>query len=414
MARRLGAFLGMLFLAHAAAAQFIQQGSKLVGTGAGGAFPQQGWSVAVSASGNTAIVGGANDNAATGAAWVFMRNGGVWSQQGSKLVGLDAVGAAVQGVSVAISGDGLTAIVGGRFDNSIAGAAWVYTRSGGVWSQQGGKLVGTGAVGMALQGTSVGISGDGNTAIVGGNNDNFYTGAAWVFTRSGGNWSQQGGKLVGTGAAEAAGQGWSVAISGDGNTAVVGAPYDSFPVGAAWVFARSGGVWSQQGSKLAGSGVVGDALQGYSVAISGDGNTAMIGGRNDNSDVGAAWVFARNGGMWAQQGGKLVGSGAIGAAWQGTSVAISGDGNTAIIGGDGDNSDVGAAWVYRRSGGAWSQPSSKLVGTGAVGFAGQGISVAISADGNTVVVGGSGDNVNTGAAWVFVSAAASAIPMLGA
>src|SRR5215472_7989508 len=119
-----------------------------------------------------------------------------FTQQGSKLVGINALGPASQGWSVALSGDGNTAIVGGREDDSGTGAAWVFTPSGGVWAQQGSKLVGTGAVGNANQGTSVALSGDGNTAIVGGPDDNFGTnsgaGAAWVFTQSGGVWSQQG------------------------------------------------------------------------------------------------------------------------------------------------------------------------------------------------------------------------------
>jgi hypothetical protein len=89
--------------------------------------------------------------------------------------------------------------VGGYGDNSNTGAAWVYTRSGGVWTQQGSKLVGTGVIGSAEQGRSVALSGDGNTAIVGGNVDNSLTGAAWVYTRSNGVWTQQGSKLVGTG-----------------------------------------------------------------------------------------------------------------------------------------------------------------------------------------------------------------------
>ncbi len=70
-----------------------------------------------------------------------------FNQQGPKLVGTAAVGEANQGLSVSLSGDGNTAIVGGFRDNGDVGAAWVYTRSGGVWSQQGPKLVGTGAVG---------------------------------------------------------------------------------------------------------------------------------------------------------------------------------------------------------------------------------------------------------------------------
>src|SRR6516165_9582561 len=70
-------------------------------------------SVALSADGSTAIVGGWSDNSKTGAAWVFTRNGGVWTQQGKKLVGTDAVGSARQGMSVALSADGNTAILGG-------------------------------------------------------------------------------------------------------------------------------------------------------------------------------------------------------------------------------------------------------------------------------------------------------------
>jgi hypothetical protein len=131
------------------------------------------------------------------------------------------------------------------------GAAWVWTRSGGVWTQQGAKLVGSGAVGDAFQGTSVSLSADGNTAIVGGNVDSIFNGAAWVFTRdNNGLWTQQGNKLVGTLNNGAAEQGISVAISDDGNTAMVGGWQDDHSKGAAWVFTRSGGVWTQQGAKL--------------------------------------------------------------------------------------------------------------------------------------------------------------------
>jgi len=168
-----------------ALAQFSQEGPKLVGTFAVG-LGEQGWSVALSADGNTAIVGGLADNKITGAAWVYTRSNDVWTQQSSKLVGTGAVGSAAQGFSVALSDDGKTAIVGGPFDTSNSGAAWVYTRSGGVWTQQGNKLVGSGAVGSARQGASVALSADGNTAIVGGSADNADSGAAWVFTRSNG------------------------------------------------------------------------------------------------------------------------------------------------------------------------------------------------------------------------------------
>jgi hypothetical protein len=401
-------------------ADFIQQGPKLVGTGAVGTLGTfQGLSVALSANGNTAILGGPSDNDETGAAWVFTRSGGMWTQQGGKLVGTGAVPnpqvahQVDQGHSVAVSGDGNTAILGGPYDNNFAGAAWVFTRSGAVWTQQGNKLVGTGTVGTQIdRGFSVALSADGNTAIVGGFFDNYGAGAAWVFTRSGGVWTQQGNKLVGTGAVVGNPPielSFSVALSADGNTAILGGDGDNNGAGAAWVFTRSGEMWTQQGGKLTGTGAVGVAGQGSAVAVSGDGNTAILGGNGDNNGAGAAWVFTRSGGVWTQQGPKLVGTGAVGAARQGVSIAVSADGNTAILGGFDDNSRAGAAWVFTRSGGMWTQQGGKLVGTGAVPTAvvgggtsvGQGHSVALSADGNTAIVGGPDDNNFTGAAWVF-------------
>ncbi len=324
---------------QSALAQFSQEGSKLVGTFAVG-LGEQGWSVALSADGNTAIVGGLADNKITGAAWVYTRSNGVWTQQ-SKLVGTGAIGSAGQGWSVALSDDGNTAIVGGPFDTSNTGAAWVFNRSGGVWTQQGNKLVGTGG----------------------------------CFTRSNGVWTQQRSKLVGAGAVGNAGQGSSVALSEDGNTAIVGGPLDNSNAGAAWVFTRSNGVWTQPGNKLVGAGAVGNAGQGSSVALSADGNTAIVGGPLDNLNIGAAWVYTCS---RTVRGTKLVGTGAVGNARQGWSVALSADGNTAMVGGVEDNSHIGAAWVYSRSGTVWTEHANKLVGTDAIGSARQGHSVALS------------------------------------
>jgi hypothetical protein len=214
--------------------------------------------------------------------------------------------------------------------------------------------------------------------------------------------TQQGPKLVGSGAAGpfAFGQGFSVSLSGDGNTALVGGVGDSDGVGAAWAFTRSGGVWSQLGPKLVGSDALSPARQGFSVSLSADGNTAIVGGVGDDNFAGAAWVYILSGGVWTQQA-KLVGTGVIGPfAEQGHSVSLSGDGNTALVGGTGDSDSVGAAWVYIRSRGAWTQ-QAKLVGTGAMGPAWQGFSVSLSGDASTAIVGGTIDNNGVGAAWVF-------------
>jgi hypothetical protein len=388
------------FTVTAAGVPNNQQGSKLVGSGTVG-NTNQGYAVSISADGNTALVGGTNDSTNTGAAWVFTRSGGVWTQQGSKLVGTGAVGAAQQGASVALSADGNTALFSGYKDNTNTGAVWVFTRTGGVWTQQGSKLVGSGAVGAAQQGWNVALSADGNTAVIGGWQDNTNTGAVWVFTRSGGVWTQQGSKLTGSGAVGAARQGYFTAISADGNTLAEGAYGDNGNTGAVWIFTRSGSTWTQQGSKLVGTGAVGAAEQGTSVAISADGNTVLSGGYSDNSGVGAMWVFTRNGTTWTQQGAKLVGTGNIGTSYQGNIVALSADGGTAISGGFGDDSSTGAAWIFTRSNNTWTQAGSKVVGTGTVGAAAQAICVALSADGSTLLSGGNGDNSGMGATWVF-------------
>ncbi len=408
------AFLMLIYfvLLPNASAQFSQQGSKLAGADAVGEA-EEGFSVALSADGNTAIVGGQADSSNVGAVWVFTRSNGVWSQQGSKLLGTGAVAnpSVFQGHSVALSADGNTAIVGGYEDNYYVGAAWIFTRSNGTWSQQGGKLVGTGATGYGSeQGTSVSLSADGNTAIVGGPVDSTnYEGAAWVFTRSGSVWSQQGSKLVGTGAtgSNSIFQGSSVSLSADGNTAIVGGNGDNTNVGAVWVFTRSDTVWSQQGGKLVGSDAIGTPYQGSTSAISlsADGNTAAVGGSEDSSDVGAVWVFTRSGSVWSQQGSKLVGTAANGTAMQGTSVSISGGGDTIIVGGQEDSTYVGAVWVFTRSGGVWSQQGGKLVGSGATGEYAprQGCSISLSADSYTAIVGGENDNGGIGSVWVFAT-----------
>lgn len=393
----------------------LQQGDKLVGTGAIGTS-HQGVSVSISADGNTAIVGAPNDNPyvnelmGDGAAWIYTRSGNAWTQQGAKLAANDATSFPFLGCAVALSADGNTAIVGGSWDNDRTGAAWIYTRSGNTWTQQGSKLVATDASGYTQQGMSVSLSADGNTAIVGGKGDNSYMGAAWIYTRSGNTWTQQS-KLTGNDATRNAQQGFSVCLSADGNTALVGGEADNNLMGAAWVYYRSGDTWTQQGSKLVGTGAIPEVngsynsvFQGESVALSADGNTAIVGGSYDKPS-GAAWVYTRTGNTWTQQGSKLVGTGATPVSYQGNSVTLSADGNTAVVGAYYDDTQIGAAWVYTRSGNSWTQRGSKLLGAGAIGgfHSGQGKSVSISADGTTAIIGGPNDDTYIGAAWVFTS-----------
>ena len=430
----------------------------------------QGFSVAVSADGATALVGGPFDSSGAGAAWIFTRSGGTWFQL-QKLTADDATGCAPSdlsacpqfGWSVSMSADGNTAIVGGPGDKGSAGAAWVFVRDGSSgWIQQM-KLVGSGAAGKAEQGYAVALAADGNTAIVGGWADNSALGAAWVFRRSGTTWNQQGEKLFGTdyvGSGDSGAtnvmQGFSVALSGDGNLAIIGGPNDNTAVGAAWLFRRSGGRWNQEGAKLVGmnggqSGV--ESEQGFSVALSRDGNTAIVGGPGEETYApgtsgatsqtcstgqlkppckgtlsppvivtpvamsnGAAWVFTRSNGTWDRSAGGTMRVGTSAPRsnpGQGFSVALSDTGDTLLVGGPTDNANTGAAWAFNLSGGTWTAEAKKLVGTGAVGAAGQASSVALSRDGTVAIIGGPLDQDQAGAVWVFVTRPALAVIVSG-
>jgi hypothetical protein len=387
----------LLAMASGSAASGFIAGPKLIGSGNSGQT-ETGYSVALSADGSTALVAGPDDNSGAGAVWVFVRANGRWSQQGPKLVGAGATGAiSHQGTHVALSADGNTALVGARDDNSSVGAAWVFTRSGTTWTQQGGKLTGSGTVGAARFGTGVALSSDGNTAAMGGYSDNSSAGAIWIFTRSGGVWTQQGSKLVADAGSTIVGAG--VALSSDGNTLLAsGSP-------GAFVFTRSGGTWSQQGSVLEPPGVSGVA----SVALSADGNAALLGVPGYENGNGAGFIFTRTSGTWMQTD-AFAGTGATGSASvnQGTAVALSADGRAALLGGPSDDSPggtnvgPGAVWSFRRTTGTFSQDGPKLIGMGGYGDSWLGESVAMSADGNTMIAGGPLDHTYLGGAWIFM------------
>ncbi len=415
------ALLALLLLLGAAipdglasgSAPLFQQGTKSTG-GEESGEGRFGRSVALSADGDTALVGGPRDSSEAGAVWVFARTGSTWTQQ-AKLIGGEESGAGHFGRSVALSADGNTALIGAANDEG-GGAAWVFTRSGSTWTQQA-KLTGAGESGSGWFGQSVALSADGATALVGGFVDHSDIGAAWVFTRSGSGagstWEQQGAKLTG---GEESGEGefgWSVALSAEGDTALIGGRKDDEGIGAAWVFTRAGSgpgaSWAQQGAKLTGGEESGEGEFGESVALSAEGDTALIGGFHDGSGSGAAWVFARAGSgadaSWAQQGAKLTGAGEAGEGYFGDAIALTPDGSTALIGGFDDDEKRGAAWVFARAGSgagaSWAQQGAKLTGGEEGGKGEFGWSVALSAAGDTALVGGIGDSGRAGAVWVF-------------
>jgi DNA-binding beta-propeller fold protein YncE len=362
-------------------------------------------SAAISRDGSLAAVGDPYDSSNEGAVWTFAPSGGVWTQLGPKLAG--TAGDEEFGKSIALSGDGMTALIGTP-GVSPAGGAFAFTRSGSVWTQQGAKLAPVGAAYPGEAGDRVALAADGNTAIFGAPYDNRGPGAAWIYARNGnGVWSMQGPKKV---AADEIGTyghfGADVALTADGNTAFVGGPYDDASQGAIWVLARTGTSWTFQGPKFAPSDPSAQEQFGYSVSLSADGATALVGGWHDNGNTGAAWVYVRSGGSWLAQA-KLVPSDASRGSEVGSSVSLSADGETALIGGPTDSSSVGSAWVFRRSGGTWAQQGPKLTASDETGRAAFGASVSLSGDGSTAVIGGPGDNANHGAAWLFASSGGS-------
>jgi hypothetical protein len=318
------------------------------------------------------------------------------------------------GFSVALSADGTTALVGAPSDSGFAGAAWVFTRAGSTWTQQGAKLTSPESLGQPEEpqcaeeaecgfGRSVALSADGDTALIGAPRANESHGAAWVFTRSGSTWSQFGHGLAGGNGSF----GRSVALSADGTTALVGAPSQRSTRGAAWTFTRSASGFVAFGEPLSTEATVGADYFGRSVALSANGTTALIGAPGEEGFAGAAWAFARGGAGWIERA-RLTGGGeAIGAAHFGASVALSASGETALIGARTDDEGVGSAWAFVRSGSLWAHQGPKLTGIGELGKAQFGASVALSADGSTALVGAPHDNSWQGAAWELTRTGAS-------
>ncbi len=374
---------------------------------------QFGYSVAIS--GDTVVVGawvegsnatGVNGNqsdnsaAASGAAYVFVRNGTSWSQQ-AYLKASNTNTSDLFGWSVAVSDDTVvvgaisedsdaTGVDGDQSDDSTpaAGAAYVFVRSGTNWGQQA-YLKASNTDAFDWLGSAVGISGDtvvvgarqeagGATGVNGNESDNsaLGAGAAYVFVRSGTSWSQEA-YLKASNTDDNGVFGNSVAISS--GTIVIGAygersdatgvngdqNNDNAPgAGAAYVFVRSGTSWSQE-AYLKASNSSWDDQFGVSVAVAGDtiavgawredsSATEVNGDQGDDSstEAGAAYVFARNGTSWSQQA-YLKASNTGSADYFGLSVAVSGD--TVVAGAwhessnatgvNGDQGDDSATWA---------------------------------------------------------------------
>jgi hypothetical protein len=370
------------------------------------------------------------------------------------------------GESISLSGDGNTLALGAYQEGSNAtgingdqsnngaggsGAVYVYTKSGGTWSQQAYVKASNTRPSHAF-GRAVALSGDGSTLVVGAINDNSNatgingdqsntsagsSGAAYVFVRSGGTWSQQA-YVKASNTRTGANFGRRVAMSSDGNTMAISSPLETSAAtgvngnqadtsaanaGAVYVFTRSGVTWSQQAYVKASNTQGGDQF-GNAVALSRDGDTLAVGATGeasnatgisgneaDNSmaDAGAVYVFARSAGTWSQQAYVKASNTRASAAFGGF-MALSGNGSTMAVGAIGDSSNAtgvngnqadasasgaGAVYVFTRTAGTWSQEAYVKASNTQLGdrFG----PVALSADGNTLAVGAwSEDSLATG------------------
>ena len=369
--------------------------------------------LSVAIDGDTALVGAraADFNGVdTGSAYIYQRQAdGSWSEI-QKLTASDGAPNDYFGLSVAIDGD--TALVSAPYKNFQSGTAfgrvYIYQRQAdGSWSETAHLLASDGASGDYF-GISVAI--DGDTALVGApyDDDNgTASGSAYLYQRqTDGSWSETA-KLTDSDGAASDYFGIQVAIAGD--TALVGAYGDNddngLESGSAYLYQRQAdGSWSETAKLTASDGAAGDYF-GSRVAI--DGDTALVGARyneNNGEGTGSAYIYQRQAdGSWSETA-KLNASDGAQFDYFGSSVSIYGD--TALVGTYGDNDDngfdSGSAYIYeRQADGSWSE-TAKLTASDAASFDNFGISVAI--DGDTALVGAYGDNDNgqyTGSAYIY-------------
>lgn len=420
-------------------------------------------------SSSTGVNGVQNNNLAeeSGAVYVFVRNGNTWSQQAylkaSNTDAKDRFGSAV-----AIFGDTIVvgapweassarSVNGDQADNSVplAGAAYVFTRTGSVWSQQAYLKAsnadlydGFGAA-VAISGNTITVGAPyedgGSQGLNGDPSDNSApgSGAAYIFTRVGSTWSQRAylKSSDSFGEDDYYGDWFGSSIAMSGNTIVIGALWSRYTHGAAYVFAGSGSTWTEQ-AKLQPFPTLSDYDDyfGQYVAISGD--TIVVGApgeaskhiapRHQSSDnstfyAGAAYVFVRSGTTWQFQ--TMLKASNTETKDSFSSVGIYG--NTIVVGAVGEDSnakgsngdqtnnaatDAGAVYVFKRNGTQWAQKAYlKASNTGASDNFGGNVAIF----GGTVVVGAIGEDskakiINGGQADNSASAAGAAYVFLSA
>ena len=319
-------------------------------------------------------------------------------KKGSNIIPYDAV--PPPGTStpqIAVSADGETFAFGEPNDDNSIGAVWIYVKRDCRWARRA-KLVGNDYVGTNIyQGSDVSLSADGKTVVFGGYGDNGGTGAAWVFQCINGDWIQQGPKLVNSTSDTTSGLGYSVDISADGNTIIVGETYNPIVgAGNGVLFTRTAGVWSLN-TNLVGSLNSPAYYQGISVSISADGNTVVLGSIAD-----VIWIFTKDliTGIWSQDGPPFTGPSGT---YFGTSVSLSANGLRLAVGLPFYNSFQGGVAILNKVGGLWLQDGFPFYYPYSDPVTYQGLAVKLSADGNTLAfTGNTTSGPNEGILWVYI------------
>jgi len=350
-------------------------------------FDKSGWAVSLSADGTTMAVG-APYNAAGGHVRVYKNIGGSWVQKGGDI---DGAGGEF-GYSVSLSADGNTLAVGAPLSNSSpgyieVGQARVYQFVGSSWVQQGSDI--NGETDFAKFGQAVSLSADGTTLAIGSPSNpggGNARGEVEVYKFMGGAWAQLGSDIGGESNSNASG--FSVAVSADGSTVAIGAPFNPGGGGTgrghARVYRLLSGAWTQVGADM--DGEANSDFSGYSVALSADGNTVAIGGPGNaggGTIRGHVRVYLWANGAWTQQGSDI--DGEADNNYLGRSVYLSADGNTLAAGAPYHDANKGHARVYKFANGTWTQYGSDI--DGEANDDRFGWSVSLSADGSKVAVG---------------------------
>jgi hypothetical protein len=348
------------------------------------ASPEHIFGYAVDLDGDYAVIG-QGFHSFNASAYIFKRDVANWTQE-AILIPSDGFPGNAFGYSVAISGD--TVVIGAPAVAEWTGAVYVFTRSGTTWTQQA-KLTPPDGIPADEFGFSVDLAGD--TTVIGASYaGNGWSGKAYVFIRTGTTWAYEATVTASDGQPEDQ-FGWSVAISGD--TTVIGSVYDDERTGSAYVFTRSGTTWTQQAKLMASDAALEDAF-GVSVAI--DQDTIVVGAGWKDTFIGAAYIYTRSGTTWTQEA-KINASDGTNGNEFGMAVSISGD--TVAVGARFVNVWTGAAYIYSRTGTTWTEEARINASDGEY-FDQFGWSIAIS--GNYVIAGAPGEtSPYTGAAYIF-------------